>query len=128
MSEPVKPNSQVAPGRDLDKLAAEVMGYADFWQDRRTGLWYGYHPDHTNLEDDRIPIPQFSTDGYAAWEAWEWLEKNTLHYSLCLTRAWNDEPAVFIMNGGVVDTLLAKGESYPHAIALAVVAKKEAGL
>lgn len=125
------------PGRELDKLVSEIMGYADFWQDRQTGEWYGYHPDHTNLEDERILVPQFSTDGYAAWGAWEWLEEvkpwKYKHVVIGSSNrgGWGDpsKPSVIIFEPSDYPVWNIEkeieGETYPHAICLAVLASRD---
>ena len=54
-------------GRDLDRLIAEkVMDWGDFWTDPQGILLYG-NPPHNTIEDDRIPVPYYSTDMSAAW-------------------------------------------------------------
>lgn len=111
---------KMKPGRDLDKLVAEAMG-----------------------QKGRIALP-YSTDIGAAWIAWEWLEKNnpwlweeSLHAKAQISLGRGDEkPSVFIhrtvddynfyipgQSGSAMrkSNLYIPGESYPHAIALAVV-------
>lgn len=109
------------PGRELDKAVAEAMGYGNFWQDPQTGEWYAHHPNHTNLEDDRMPIPQYSAEGYPAWELWDWLEENNPFPWISMQRDNEGEPAVYHhnLNGGRRE--IASGDTYPHAICLAVL-------
>lgn len=111
------------PGRELDKAVAEAIGYSDFWQDSQTGEWYGMHPNHINLEDDRIPIPQFSTDAYAAMELIE-------QFRLVVRPVWRGEGWVVgrfaSLFGGNPNNWVevigeATGETVPHAIALAAL-------
>lgn len=120
------------PGKELDKLVAEAMGYGSFWLDKEAGQWYAFHPDHTNLEDERIPVPQFSTDGYAGWEALGWLEKNHPWEQVALSRRAGHpcilellSPATknFPNSWGIEE--IAVGETYPHAICLAILRSKK---
>jgi hypothetical protein len=102
------------PERELDKLVAKIIA-----------------------QRGRIALP-YSTDMGAAWKAWEWLEQNhpwqpsapmlgkalqfdetgyqNIHPSVLLGGTWWE---------GEFEQLklkvVARGETYPHAIALAVV-------
>lgn len=126
------------PGRELDKQVAVIMGYDSFWQDKQTGEWYAFHPDHTNLEDERIPVPRYSTDGYAAWEAWEWLEATKpwkyKHVVMGLSNrgeGWGDPPKPSVIIYEPSDYPVwniereIEGDTYPHAICLAILASRE---
>lgn len=101
---------KVKPGRELDKLVAEAIG-----------------------QKGSIALP-YSTEMGAAWQAWEWLEENKpggWEWVLLGLSSISEKPAVQIMESRdntekegwliwVVE-LETEGESYPHAIALAVV-------
>lgn len=86
------------PGAELDALVARVMGldYVDLWECR------------------------FSGDGRAALEAWAWLEENHPWQprGVALQRS-RGKPAVYLTHYD--DITLTTGETYAHAIALAVV-------
>lgn len=118
------------PGRELDKLVAEAMGYTSLKQGRLPGELYGHHPARSSSEDELRYVPHYSTDGKAAWEAWEWLEQNhpiikNGKHSIALGRLRGKEALVYTEYGGEVDDIIATGETYPHAICLAVLATKE---
>ena len=120
MSEPMK------PGRELDKLVAEIMGWAEVRQNPEYPKfaidWDGFTP--RDISGFRSRIPDFSTESAAAWAAREWLERYYTPGGVCLVRDLDNSPSVVTLDRGELDKTLARGESYPHAIALAVVATR----
>lgn len=129
------------PGREFDKVVAEAMGYADLRRGRLAGELYGHHPTRSKSKDELRYVPHYSTDTAASMEAFGWLEEN--HPWLYLDR-WGGQkadlllgrkdgkPAVYVMrsywdssnmDGGV--NLAITGETYPHAICLAILEIKE---
>lgn len=135
---------QMQPGRELDRLVAEVMGYSNIhWTDTE----YGLHPFGTEPGGGQggVMLPFFSEDNKAAMEAWAWLEENhPWKYSgadkatILLGRNIPGKPSVLIMcdywDGGIpteayyseLGNFHIPGNTYPHAISLAVKAAKEA--
>lgn len=89
------------PGQELDALVARVIGWIS---------WTG-------------ETPAYSTDPAAAMEAWGWLEENmpeSWGVPLALTRDYySNAPSVVFRRKGV--DMVISGETYSHAIALAVV-------
>lgn len=135
------------PGRELDKAVAEAMGWTevspnpDYPKLARDDL-EGFVP--RDLSGFRLRVPNYSTDIAAAMKAWEWLEQNhpwaPSNLMLGKGELWDEAGCkstyycVFIANGmWEADewesphlTPVSKGETYPHAIALAVLATREA--
>ena len=119
------------PGRELDRLVAEVMGYYNFSQP--LGPDTQYFADHSKWNDDAIKcVPAFSVDMNAAMDAWEWLEQNNpwkeRDEDYLILFKWKGRSTVGrIFYAPSTDdyhlhtTPLVTGESYPHAISLAVV-------
>lgn len=75
---------------------------------------------------DGLILPRFSIDIANAWVAWEWLEKNhpsvkSGKRSIALGRLGGEQPLVYTEHGGEVDNVIARGESYAHAICLAIL-------
>jgi len=111
-------------GRELDKLVAEVMG-------RRVVAVEGDYVLATEPGKPYDKLPEYSTDGNAAWEAWEWLEQNNpFDESLIMGRLWHPAPdeltaefTPFVGRYGL-DDIVAWGDTYPHAICLAVLATR----
>lgn len=129
MSEPMK------PGRELDKLVALVFGWKEweFGNPGRDGQEaFRYKTlvppeyDGSDLQHLSMIIPYYSTDMRAAWRAWEWLEQYYTTGGVCLVRGLDSAPSVITLDRGCLDNTLATGESYPHAIALAVLATRAA--
>lgn len=102
---------KIKPGRELDELVTKAMGL-DIVDDDDWG------PDGPR---------QWSTDPAVALEAWDWLEKHNPwpHSALYLGR----HPDVDSTPPGVIVSFLDDignlkiwvGETYPHAIAIAIV-------
>jgi hypothetical protein len=131
------------PGRELDKAVARVMG-------RVVLAVEGDYVLATSPGKPYDKLPKYSTKIAAAWRAWEWLEKNhpwvdhrdlsTNSADICL--GYNEtieSPCIFVMrthwDGGMpgntepmwdYDNFAIPGESYPHAICLAVLETVEA--
>jgi len=83
------------PGYELDRLVADAMGLS--------------------------VIRPFSTGWAEAGLVWEWLQAN-YPSRLCLGPNISGKPAVFVVD--MLHTVLefiSEGETWPHAIALAVV-------
>lgn len=115
------------PGRELDYAVARAMGY---WTPE------GESEDHFVDDEDNLLFicPHYSTDIAAAWQAWEWLEKNSGCGSVALFQDAGG-PTVGVMRlyrdkrtGEIFDIAQKKwtGETYPHAICLAVLEASKA--
>lgn len=127
------------PGRELDTRVAEAMGIPIYEYDQHQGdhSWlsdeanYPYITDGASLilwlEPDKDGQPWLpSSDIAAAWIAWEWLEESSPWVRVSLQRDDDNRPTVYRHVFGDSRIRVATGESYPHAIALAVlVALKE---
>jgi len=107
-------------GKELDELVAKALGWRSEMYGSPQTLENGYRAWYWG---DFNP----STDIKAAWIAWEWLEKNhpwgpRVFLSLCRSR---EHPTVRLSQRGEWEEIVAYreviGESYPHAICLAVV-------
>lgn len=102
------------PGRELDEEIAKILGWTSV-------------EDGFGVRDRKMKsIPNYSTDWAAAGEAWEWLEENHPWEGLCLWLGHNCPdctPCVFVTreNGKTDEDFYVFGQTYPHAIALAVV-------
>lgn len=120
------------PGRELDRLVAEVMGYYNFNQPLGPGTQY--FADKEGWGATIKCVPAFSTIMNAAMEAWEWLEQNHPQGgTLILGKASEYDELGYPRNGrpGVCRVTsgwpcnniepVATGETYPHAICLAVL-------
>lgn len=95
------------PGRELDKQVAEVMGTIP-------------------PLDSMFAIKPYSTRVDMAMEAWEWLEKNNpWNESLIMGRLHRQQGFDPFVGRYGLDDIIAWGETYPHAICLAVLASRE---
>lgn len=112
---------RIEPGRELDSLVAKVMGWtniAEYGYDARDRYYQGpagLPPNHST--EFTLAIPKYSTDPAAAFDAWEWLDKN--YPGLMLGRREDGKPSVCGVQYDVETFTI--GETYTHAIALAVV-------
>lgn len=99
------------PGNELDEKIADIV--YPTWRDD-----FG--------KSDWSDLPCYSTDIGDAWIAWEWLEKRRYYFWISLQRDNENRPAVYRhgISGNRVE--VASGETYPHAICLAVLACREA--
>lgn len=131
-------------GRELDRLVAEAMGQTDFGHPRFSWSevpledgdgWDGWICPRcwTSEKDKENPcIKMYSTDIRKAMEAWEWLEQNNPWGQIAFSRS-KGQPCVLQLsppftrnfpNSWDVEEITV-GESYPHAIALAVIKASE---
>lgn len=84
------------PGRGLDKLVDRAMGY-----------------------NNNYP-PRYSTSWQFGGKAWEWLTSQ--HESVMIGLESDGTPAVFEMDAyTTIHKVLARGETFQHAISLAVL-------
>lgn len=135
------------PGRELDKLVARVFGWKEweFGSPGRDGQEaFRYKTlvppeyDGSNLQHLNMIIPHYSTDIRAAMDAWDWLEKNNswdkAGFFLGKVEEFDESGdkmqhlGVFLLKDDYVDMgvlydleKIAVGETYPHAIALAIL-------
>lgn len=129
------------PGRELDRQVAKIFGWKE-WEFSNPGRdgqeAFRYKtlvpPEYDGSDSQRLSmiVPHYSTDIAAAWEAWEWLEshfRSAGYERPCLTEALDDEadrPSVVLRHRDEITETLAIGQTYPHAICLAVLASREA--
>lgn len=116
------------PGRELDKLVAGAMGWTNVDSEDYPGLGVVYRgfPPGKNISDF---LPHYSADWAAAGQAWEWLEQNhpwrtgEWQEDICLGRNSTGQPSVIILEMQLDNkpNEYIMGQTYPHAIALAVV-------
>lgn len=137
---------QMQPGRELDRLVAEVIGElmsshpGFYWQEYATESGDGGDGFSCPRCGKSVSDPDESTEGdcyksYSthiedAMEAWAWLEENHTWGLIVLGRVDDGKPAVLeIITGSQFEGCsiepIAVGDTYPHAIALAVKIKKE---
>jgi hypothetical protein len=117
----------IQPGRELDRLVAEAMGWIDVTpygtdaNDRYYRGWAGVRPGQ--IHSLTFAIPDFSTEWEFAGEAWEWLVKNHpwKPSNIFLTQ-YRQQAQVVRLDISNKWTAISEGDTYPHAIALAVVA------
>jgi hypothetical protein len=93
------------PGRELDAKVAEAMG--------------------------RLDVPEFSTDPDLAIEGWKWLEENNPWSRILLGENGNGKPSVIVIENWddgfpqyydrAGENFAIPGESYSHAICLAII-------
>jgi hypothetical protein len=119
------------PGRELDKAVAEAMGWeaseTEMYGNQQT-LWYTKSGNRAWYGGDFRP----SVDIKAAMVAFEWLEQNSPWGQVALSRS-EGQPCVLQLLPPATKTFphswgieeVARGESYPHAICLAVLASRE---
>lgn len=113
--------TEMKPGRELDAKVAEAMGWTEV---KNSGAYIGYIGLHP-VKGENYVIPFFSIDAKAAMDAWEWLEKNKPWFWVSLQRDNEGNPAVYRHNPNGNRTEVASGDTYPHAICLAILATKE---
>lgn len=112
--------AEMKPGRELDRLVAEAMGWTEV---RASGVYIGYIGIHPKGENYVVPF--FSVDMNQAMVAFGWLEKNKPWFWVSLQRDNEGVPAVYRHGPNGDRREIASGESYPHAICLAILAAKE---
>ena len=117
-------DKELKPGRELDRLVAEAMGW---WLDD-TSDEYGYRPIGVGeVSRDAEVIPYYSTHTGEAIPALEWLKKNNPWGCPIEFERLAGIPTVIIyLDRNYPEIKKIEGETYAHAIAKAVVeAKKE---
>lgn len=106
------------PEDELDALCAVVMGLI-------TGpIVEIVGGKGINAKGDSILLPCVSTDDAFAMQAWAWLEENHPWKkdgdTLALMR-YDDKPSVCRLMGYDLFETVAVGDTYPHAISLAIL-------
>lgn len=123
------------PGLELDRLAAEAMGWKGIERALILPHWWGWPPGQES--GIKCLVPQYSTGKGAVMEAFEWLEQNNPWGGAGLMVGKVEEfddggkvkrLGVFLLKDDCIDMgvlydleKIAVGETYPHAICLAIL-------
>lgn len=108
-------NVTLQPGRELDIQVMRVMHRVNVANHLRLAVY-------SKVIDSGGDAPPFSTNLTVAMGAWAWLEDNHPWKgdTLALMRYDNKPSVCRLMDYDMIDTV-ATGDTYPHAIALAIL-------